>query len=192
MKRCSKCGESLPLDAFALNRRNKDGRQSNCRSCYNDARAARRGGAEAVARRALRAQAEPGVTKVCFRCRRVLSLASFGTVKGLPAIRCRDCNRELEQTKTAGRRALADEAKYQPCMDCGVQYPAPVMEFDHRPGVEKVRHISGMVSARSRYSLDDIREEIAKCDVVCANCHRMRTAIRGGWSAAVQTPASTS
>lgn len=58
----------------------------------------------------------------------------------------------------------------------------------------KVAGIAGMVSPRSRYSLNDIRAEIAKCDVVCANCHRMRTATRGGWSALNQTsgvPAGT-
>lgn len=60
-------------------------------------------------------------------------------------------------------------AKDVPCADCGVKYPSYVMDFDHRG--EKEFNI-----ANSR-SLGVIRlaQEISKCDVVCANCHRERT-----------------
>lgn len=193
MKACSTCSRDLPLSEFYSDKRKRDGHQARCKKCWNDLRAQRRGGMTAE-RRTLRAGVEPGVTKACHGCQRVLPLDQFGwnSTYDTPNGQCRDCVRDRERAKGAERRSLTDAAKAQPCMDCGIRYPAPVMEFDHRPGVEKVRHISGMVSARSRYSLNDIREEIAKCDVVCANCHRMRTAIRGGWSAAIQTPASTS
>jgi len=53
------------------------------------------------------------------------------------------------------------------------------MDFDHLPGEDKVKYISKMV-ARS-WSLAKIDAEIAKCELVCANCHRIRTARRQGW-----------
>jgi hypothetical protein len=61
------------------------------------------------------------------------------------------------------------------CPDCKQHYPAPAMDFDHVRG-QKVRAISGMVSGG--YGWDALLEEIAKCEIVCANCHRIRTAAR--------------
>lgn len=62
-----------------------------------------------------------------------------------------------------------------PCMDCGQMFPAEAMDFDHARGV-KVKGIAHMIA--HNYSLDDIQAEIAKCDIVCANCHRVRTRSR--------------
>ncbi len=59
----------------------------------------------------------------------------------------------------------------RPCFDCGKTYHRAIMEFDHRDGTTKVRNVMSMAG----YSPDRIMQEIAKCDVVCANCHRMRT-----------------
>lgn len=66
-----------------------------------------------------------------------------------------------------------------PCVDCGEQDPV-VLDFDHLPGFEKRFTISRAVGASTR-SWDSILAEIAKCEVVCANCHRRRTAARGGF-----------
>lgn len=68
--------------------------------------------------------------------------------------------------------------KSVPCMDCKVQYEPWVMQFDHRPDEEKVANIGKLINNGSWKKLLD---EIAKCDVVCANCHAMRTASRGNW-----------
>lgn len=64
------------------------------------------------------------------------------------------------------------EAKNKPCMDCGKSYPAYVMDFDHLG--EKLFNIGSAVRERI-VSLEAIQLEIAKCDVVCSNCHRERT-----------------
>ena len=64
------------------------------------------------------------------------------------------------------------EVKDVPCMDCGVKYPSYVMDFDHRDPSEKVEEVG---KAISRGSWRKLKEEVAKCDVVCANCHRERT-----------------
>lgn len=67
-----------------------------------------------------------------------------------------------------------------PCADCGQKFPAYVMDFDHRPGVVKVAGIATM--ARMTFTWQDILTEISKCDLVCANCHRIRTHETGGWT----------
>lgn len=63
------------------------------------------------------------------------------------------------------------------CADCGETDPV-VLEFDHVRGV-KAANISRMVS--DLVGLGRIEAEIEKCDVVCANCHRRRTA-RSFWN----------
>ena len=68
-------------------------------------------------------------------------------------------------------RALARRAKQRPCADCGVEYPYYVMDFDHVDG-DKVMIISDLVNFGGTARL---LAELAKCDVVCSNCHRERT-----------------
>lgn len=63
------------------------------------------------------------------------------------------------------------DAKSRPCADCGIQYPYYVMDFDHREGVLKEFSLHSVHGVTKRAILT----EIAKCDVVCANCHRERT-----------------
>lgn len=59
-------------------------------------------------------------------------------------------------------------------MDCGKKYPPYVMDFDHRDRRTKIAGINQMINLHS-YSKDKILIEINKCDLVCANCHRIRT-----------------
>jgi hypothetical protein len=70
------------------------------------------------------------------------------------------------------RRIIWEIKSFSPCMDCGVQYPPYVMDFDHRPGVDK-KFVMADVTKIS--SVTKLLEEIDKCDVVCSNCHRERT-----------------
>jgi len=74
----------------------------------------------------------------------------------------------LKRDKAAAR-ALIREAKDQPCVDCGVKYPYYVMDFDHLGNKDFT--IGGALTK----SLAALRAEISKCDVVCSNCHRIRT-----------------
>ena len=71
-------------------------------------------------------------------------------------------------------KSIADKAKDTPCTDCGVRYPSYVMDFDHVNG-DKIGHVAHIVSHGSERKL---LEEIAKCEVVCSNCHRERTHAR--------------
>lgn len=74
------------------------------------------------------------------------------------------------------RRDVIWTAKSKPCMDCGQTFHPVCMDFDHRPGETKIEPVSHMLSTSG--SIPKMLAEIAKCDVVCANCHRMRTWLR--------------
>lgn len=52
------------------------------------------------------------------------------------------------------------------------------MQWDHLPGSEKLGDISGSWTGRSEQL---ILAEIAKCELVCTNCHAIRTFQRNGW-----------
>lgn len=68
-------------------------------------------------------------------------------------------------------RALLDHLKDGPCADCKNTFPPVCMDFDHVRG-EKVGQLSRMVR---KYGAGALENEIAKCELVCANCHRIRT-----------------
>lgn len=70
------------------------------------------------------------------------------------------------------RQALIDKLKDIPCADCGNMFPPECMDFDHVRG-EKLFAIGN--GAVRHYSLARVIAEIAKCELVCANCHRIRT-----------------
>lgn len=72
------------------------------------------------------------------------------------------------------RRELINSYKDKPCADCKVEYPYYVMQFDHLG--DKLFNIAKAVS--SNVNLASLIKEIAKCDVVCANCHAARTFLR--------------
>jgi hypothetical protein len=71
---------------------------------------------------------------------------------------------------------LIDYLGVNPCTDCGESDPM-VLEFDHV--ADKNFNISVALTVRSWKS---VSAEIARCEVVCVNCHRRRTAERGGFA----------
>lgn len=132
--------------------------------------------------------------KICGTCETEKQLDQFAwrnKAKGVRHNCCRACQKiasaqwyEANRTRQrenvaannvrhqAAARALVRAAKDVPCMDCGQRYPYYVMDLDHVRG-KKVMHVGSMASRR--FSLEKLRQEIAKCDPVCANCHRVRT-----------------
>lgn len=70
-----------------------------------------------------------------------------------------------------GRDFITRVKRMYGCVDCGVSNPI-ILEFDHVRG-SKVNNIADMVN--QSYSLTTIKEEIRKCEVRCANCHRIKT-----------------
>jgi len=92
-------------------------------------------------------------------------------------LRTKDARLARNKEKTVVIKARVRKWKEErPCTDCGRFYPFYVMEFDHHTNGNKILKISAI-----QYYLnwERIEEEIAKCDLVCSNCHRERTHKRG-------------
>lgn len=74
------------------------------------------------------------------------------------------------------QREQINQLKSVPCADCGGSFPPVCMDFDHLPEFDKVLDVSRMY--RGSTPMETILAEIAKCEVVCANCHRIRSCQR--------------
>lgn len=97
-----------------------------------------------------------------------------------------DANREKYLQKAIKHRTIARNEAHDficdyfiehPCVDCG-EADIVVLQFDHCRGT-KIMPVSSLISRG--WLLAKIREEVEKCDVVCANCHARRTANQFGW-----------
>jgi hypothetical protein len=88
--------------------------------------------------------------------------------------KARDARRGQERTRENVQYVTELKMKFG-CVDCGYKGHPAALDFDHLPGHTKRRGISRMVQAHRNTLL----AEIAKCEVVCANCHRIRTWRRG-------------
>ena len=137
MRRCGRCGETKPKDAFAWRRKARGQLDNYCRPC-----------------------------RAAYKQEHYRS------------------NKQRYVENAAKRRRVEVEVRVaflleffseNPCVDCGEMDPV-VLEFDHL-GDKKFNIAKGI---RDR-NWESVLAEIAKCEVVCANCHRRRTARRGGF-----------
>lgn len=145
-------------------------------------------------------------TRKCYRCGELKPVEEFAwrrKAKGQRDSFCRGCRSAYgHEHYEANRQRYIDQAaesksklalertrylikyfKYRPCADCGEADPV-VLEFDHLR--DKAFDVGRSLSRRSWQS---ILEEIRKCEVVCANCHRRRTSLRRGTLRVVLTQA---
>jgi hypothetical protein len=83
-----------------------------------------------------------------------------------------------ERVKTMYRNYIVSYLKKNPCIDCG-ENDIRVLELDHIDPNHKRFSVSQGV--RLGYSQQDIENEVKKCRVLCANCHKKRTAVQFGW-----------
>ncbi|HEY6957265.1 MAG TPA: hypothetical protein VI814_00395 [Candidatus Limnocylindria bacterium] len=113
-----------------------------------------------------------GVQSMCRPCRRIYDRERYERIHGR-TIPYRP-NRS-EPGRSAWLRGLKEG---RACADCGTVYPPQVMQWDHKPGFEKVGDVSQAFWGRTR---EEVVAEIAKCDLVCANCHAIRTFTRSEW-----------
>lgn len=136
--------------------------------------------------------------KLCVRCKQEKGIECFGIKNAKTGLRrsyCNECQREY--VKEHYKKNSADYKKrsrefnkkeYQknkerlyeyltehPCVKCGESDPV-VLEFDHLR--DKKYTISNMVHS---YSWSSILKEIEKCQVLCANCHKRKTAKDFDW-----------
>jgi hypothetical protein len=173
---CARCGEDKDASAFNRDARNRRGYQSWCRTCT----AVRN-------KEGYRKEIKASATGWCSRCKQNKSADEFNAARttktGLQTY-CRSCAKGYQaeryaaapETRIAAVQALKQQvtdlvrsAKDVPCADCGVRYHYCVMDFDHVRGVKLFS-----ISTRNT-TLERTLAEIAKCEVVCANCHRLRT-----------------
>ncbi len=140
--------------------------------------------------------------KKCYRCGEVKPAAAFAwrrKEKGQHDSFCRpyrsaygrdhyqaNKQRYIEQAAASKRKIRLARTRYlieffgsNPCVDCGEADPI-VLEFDHLGD-----KLFGIGQVLERRTWNSILEEMAKCEVVCANCHRRRTAGRRGTVRAV-------
>ena len=132
-------------------------------------------------------------TKECTKCEKSYPLEHFSKKGSGRNTRCSACvaeyykkyyhdnpdrkQKQIERSsinkkkKTEENRIHIVKAFESGCMDCGTK-DMRVLEFDHRG--DKVANIASMVG----WSTKRLTDEIAKCDVVCANCHKIRTAVQ--------------
>lgn len=134
--------------------------------------------------------------KRCTKCGQELREDAFPLRRKGKAVRqsyCRTCkaamqrswylrNRDVHRANVArtGRQVrarirernqeLVSRYKAQPCAVCGRRYPAEVMDFDHQRGI-KIANVSALMNRSTAV----LQAEIAKCEVLCAVCHRIRT-----------------
>jgi len=139
--------------------------------------------------------------KQCTKCRKHKSIEEFSfKIKaiGLRHLQCKECtrlliknhynnNREYYLTKSQKRNKhlrfkvntyLQEYLLRHPCVDCG-EKDIVVLEFDHTGKIPKFKAVSHMI--RLQYPLEEIKREIDKCEVRCANCHRRKTAKDYKW-----------
>src|SRR5262249_28998692 len=84
------------------------------------------------------------------------------------------CKKKSRDRRVGLLKQLVNAIKEEsPCKDCRKTYPHWVMQFDHLEGFKKFLEVSSMV--KWGYSQDLVMAEIAKCELVCANCHANRT-----------------
>ena len=104
---------------------------------------------------------------VCAVCHRIRTYNR----KQLFQTRPRKNDQNRQKNRSEEHTAFLAIIKDRPCMDCGKLYHFSAMDFDHKNGLNKRYNVANMVG----YSKENILAEIAKCDIVCANCHRIRT-----------------
>lgn len=130
--------------------------------------------------------------RLCTKCGRWKPERDFHRSRTGQFSYCAGCRREYDRLyyRAGGkvRRRQRQEARREiafswlaeikrgvPCADCERTFPVVVMHFDHLPGEDKIDSISALAQNRSRTL---VIEELKKCELVCANCHAIRTAAR--------------
>ncbi len=81
---------------------------------------------------------------------------------------------EDQKRHYAKKQAAIDEFKNRPCADCGGRFPSVCMDLHHKDPATKSTKLKRVNTSLQHLSWKDLAEELAKCEVLCANCHRLK------------------
>lgn len=109
----------------------------------------------------------------CFGCQRVYDKEYWHRTRERRLYIKRKLDKRLRKRNSM---LVYEYLKKHPCVDCGEDNPV-VLEFDHVG--DKTSNVADLISQRS--SVSRLKNEMSRCEVRCANCHRIKTAERGGW-----------
>ena len=109
----------------------------------------------------------------CVECRRKYDRERYKVTPERNAFKA-----EYAKKRKAELYVIAIKHKMANPCPCG-ESRHQALQFDHRDQSTKVSEVSSMI--REMRPKAEVIAEIAKCDVVCVNCHTMKTAEQGGW-----------
>ena len=109
--------------------------------------------------------------KICSSCNQSLPLSDFYTKgkNGRVNSLCKSCFNSYCVNRWIKRKEYAIEYKGNKCSRCEQTYPYPVYEFHHRNPLEKDFDWNKL----KKRTIESIEFELDKCDMLCANCHRI-------------------
>jgi len=84
------------------------------------------------------------------------------------------CRQHYRKVADHKRKVLARWKLRKGCVDCGYNSHSDALEFDHRPGTKGPKTVASMMYG----SWNEIKTELTKCDIRCANCHAIQTFVR--------------
>lgn len=120
-----------------------------------------------------------GSEKVCRTCGETKALSEFSkSARTGHAYICKTCDREkCKQFRAATRekwKAFMKEAANDECSECGYGESSWALELHHVDPSLKSFTVSGFITKYGFTAANQelVREEIKKCVVLCANCHR--------------------
>lgn len=114
--------------------------------------------------------------RACSLCKETKPLNDFYQRRspgryGKPHAYCKQCANQYAHGRQKATKLLAINYKGGECMDCGYKKYAGALDFHHRNPAEKDFKISGRASLTLG---PELKRELDKCDLLCANCHRER------------------
>lgn len=89
---------------------------------------------------------------------------------------CKECDKANDKARLTSARDWITKLKSDvACLDCGGVFPPECMDFDHVRG-KKLFSLGSQKALKQKW--ETVAREVEKCDLVCANCHRIRTTRR--------------
>jgi hypothetical protein len=109
-------------------------------------------------------------TKTCVKCKLDKPLDEFYIQSGRATAMawCKNCINNKTMSRITANRKEAIAYLGGRCTNCGFEGCPAVFDFHHRDPSEKEQGVGKLFSR----SWSRIKEEIDKCNLLCANCHR--------------------